>query len=68
MNSCLDCQLLHLIYFFLYYNERLSAEVKLSLNEGVYNFLKSNSQNYNFTDKLHFTILDYRQNFEGSFR
>ena len=38
------------------------------LNEGVYNFLKSNSQVYRFTYKLHFTILDYGQNFEGGFR
>ena len=28
------------------------------VKEGVYNFLKSNSQVYNFTYKLHFTILD----------
>ncbi len=28
-------------------------------NEAVYNFLKSNSQVYNFTYKVHFTILDY---------
>ena len=37
-------------------------------NEGVYNFLQSNSQIYNFTYKLHFTILDYRQNFEAGFQ
>ena len=37
-------------------------------NEGVYNILKSNSQVYNCAYKLHFTILDYGQNFRGSFR
>ncbi len=37
-------------------------------NEGLYNFLKSNSLVCNFTYKLYFTILDYEQNFEGGFR
>ncbi len=39
-----------------------------NFNEVVYNFLKSNSQIYNSTYKLHFTILDYGQNFEGGFQ
>ncbi len=38
-----------------------------NLNEGVYNFPKSNSQAYRFAYKLHFSILDHGQNFEGSF-
>ncbi len=51
-------------------DETISFEYRyfFLFNEGVYNFLKSNSQVYNFTYKLHFTILDYRQNFEGGFR
>ncbi len=42
--------------------------ILVRFNEGVYNFLKSNSLVYNFTYKLHFTILGYEQNFEGGFR
>ncbi len=38
------------------------------VNEGVYKFPKSNSQVYNFAYKLDLTILDHRQNFEGSSR
>ena len=46
----------------------MTQAIKSEFNEGVYNFPKSNSQVYNFAYKLHFTILDHGQNFEGSLR